>query len=131
MCGLCSQIAITTTQITTTTVTNLLCSSYECLNGGMFSLQQCKCQCYPTYTGRSCESLMCNLQPSECTKIFLPSQCTDVSIANYCPVVCGKCQITTTNPTTSSCNFILPCMNGGTFQSASCLCSCHPNFSGF
>ena len=87
MCGLCSQIVITTSPTTTTTSTNALCSnaSYPCFNGGIFSYQQCKCQCYPTYTGNSCETLMCNLQPNDCTKSFLSSQCIDASIANYCP----------------------------------------------
>jgi hypothetical protein len=101
-------------------------------------MQICSCLCMPAFRGAVCETIMCDKQPIECNS-FPASQCTSNSFKFYCPVVCGQCLTTTTISSTTltselkpvttssvSCGVILPCMNGGTYNSTSCSCNCNP-----
>ena len=80
---------------------------------------------------------MCDKQPVECAS-FTVAQCSLPSITNYCPSLCGLCSptpattttTTTTTTTMAACGFVLPCMNGGSFNTATCSCSCYPSYTG-
>ena len=97
-------------------------------------MQTCSCLCMPAFKGTVCETIMCDKQPNDCNS-FTASQCTSNSFKFYCPVICGLCTATTTLTSTKpvisttvslSCGVLLPCMNGGTFNTTSCSCNCNP-----
>lgn len=133
LCGLCSSIA-TTIPTTTSTTTKVACTLLPCLNGATFDSNTCLCICMPAWSDPLCSTLTCANEPIECLGYSVLT-CSDSVIANYCPRLCGKCGSTTTIPTTvltlttSSCQ-ILPCLNGGGFDSVTCTCKCYPNYSG-
>ena len=78
LCGRCSTL--------TTTIATTTCASTPCFNGASFNVQLCRCSCFPAYTGASCETLMCDKQPAECSS-FTVSQCTGAPVQYYCNIL--------------------------------------------
>ena len=73
---------------------------------------------------------MCNNEPAECKNpaVFTVNDCSFNQMPFYCPVLCGKCQTTTTTTTpavTPKACATLTCKNGGNFNSVTCLCECN------
>ena len=54
------------------------------------------------------------------------------SIAFYCPLLCGKCQMTTTKPTTTTLKpcIEVQCQNDGQFNLKTCSCVCFAAYKG-
>ena len=92
---------------------------------------------------------MCANEPAECknSNILTTSDCTTARISFYCPILCGKCEAVqpstvaataiqtsslimgtlTTTTGKSSCE-LFSCNNGGTFNMATCSCTCYPAY---
>jgi hypothetical protein len=107
----CENLILTTTVATT----KAACTILPCLNNAKQNQATCKCECYPAYTGTFCETLICANEPIECKNpnIFTVAECTKDLVLSYCPLLCGKCQITTTTLTTQIKACVpINCVNG-------------------
>jgi hypothetical protein len=90
--------------------------SLTCLNGGVFNEKICACQCFPSYSGNTCEKISCDtLDPSSC-HTFAKGLCSIAIINDYCPKLCEK-----------QCN-TRKCLNGAKTKNNQC--ECLPQFEG-
>jgi hypothetical protein len=97
-------------------------STQQCLHEGRWNFAANRCDCYPGYSGIWCQIANCNLQTVACG-LFSSFQCDVTTIKNYCPRLCNARSCTCPNG-------IDQCLNGGTFNSATCTCSCPSGFTG-
>ncbi len=104
--------------------TEAICTGTQaCLHDGQWDSNQCRCNCMPSYSGTYCELANCSTDPAACGIQLFPYQCVVNTIKNYCPRMCNARSCTCANR-------IDQCLNGGTFQSNNCSCTCPPSFSG-
>ena len=97
------------------------CATTACLHSGVFNPTRCKCDCLPSYSGNYCEIVSCTTAPYGCGVSIHSDQCTSQSIKDYCPKLCGSrgcyCGIDS-------------CLNGGTFDTNTCKCTCPTGYRG-
>ena len=94
---------------------------FKCLNYGSFNQETCACDCFPSYSSQYCEKAECPNEPVQCEASLGKQACQDEALKFYCPKMCGL----------SSCECGYgECLNGGTFDQATCSCSCPLPFSG-
>ena len=88
-------------------------TTLECLNGGVFDADACKCECLPLYSGANCEKANCADEPLQCGTLFKVETCSLESTRNFCPDMCDQ-------PVCKCGNG--GCINGGVFDPSTCSC---------
>ena len=85
----------------------------ECLNGGIFDTDSCKCECLPIYSGVNCEKANCADESLQCGTIFKVETCSSDATKFYCPDLCDQPVCTCGSG---------GCINGGVFDPKTCSC---------